>query len=215
MQAASGATCLARKLGHRVLRERRERNTYRQPARKLADHAPHGVLWPELVVAMRCDEEAGSVLEPAAEEGDRVERCLVRPVQVLEHCDGRRATQFHQERREDRDAVRVCEGVEQRSARLTGDIVHRPERTRSEERFARTGDDTCIAARLLRERSNECRLSDPGLTEDEGDTAAASKCGVEGFVERCQGLLAFKHRAGEGVHWCTSCPLWTMRLKPG
>jgi hypothetical protein len=48
------------------------------------------MLWAELVVAVRGDEERGRLVEPPSEKAEQVDRCAVRPVDVLE--DGDRGT---------------------------------------------------------------------------------------------------------------------------
>lgn len=59
-------------------------------SRQLSQNCAQRMSSRELVVAMRCNEQAAGALDAAPEEMHEVERGLICPVKILQHDDGGR-----------------------------------------------------------------------------------------------------------------------------
>jgi hypothetical protein len=100
----------------------------------------------------------------ATEQTEQVERCLIRPVHVLEYEDRTLVLQLFEQhihyvvrdrpgRRQSRESP----------AGLRSDVDDRTERTWGEERFARADEDACRPCHLCEEGANEGALANARL----------------------------------------------------
>ncbi len=127
---------------------------------------------PDLVVAVRGDDEHRDVFEPPPEVAQRIEGRLVRPVQILEDQEAGCVPQRVTDATEDTDAVPL--GVD-RGQRL------------DERRECSRGGDVVRAAHphgapwrdRVREGAHERRFADAGLAPQEDEPAAAGERTVE------------------------------------
>ena len=154
---------------------------------ELAEHDAERMRAVELVVAVARDDQRRHRLDATAKQPQHVERGLVRPVQVLEHEDGRSVRlQFARQRRH--DLVRLHSArhdLLELAAACLGDAEQRAERARREERVAAAPEDPRRAAALFAELSQERGLADPCLAADEHDVPARAPLdGPQRIVER-------------------------------
>ena len=152
---------------------------------QVAEERRRGWLAPDLVVAKREDEQRRRAFDPAAEVLERVERRLVRPVDVFEHRDRRLRRGAPRGAR--RSSV-VTLGVRGRrlgreAVEALDDVVHGPERPRREQRLAGAPDDADLVLVPCRERADERRLADAGLAAHEDDAPGAETRALEVGVE--------------------------------
>ena len=128
----------------------------------------------ELVVSMRHENQNGHVVDLANHEPEHVERRLIRPVEILDDEDGR-STLPHlvQKRRTDVVELRASvERVPQVAADGIGDVEHRPQRPRREQRLAVPGKDRDTRIVICTEAAHERRLADAGLSRHHHRTPA-------------------------------------------
>ena len=60
--------------------------------REIAYHQPQRMVWPDLLLTVRYDEDDWHAIDPPAEELQYIECCAIRPVHVLNDCDRGRET---------------------------------------------------------------------------------------------------------------------------
>ena len=162
----------------------------------------------ELVVAVRRDHERVHRLDAAAEQPKDVERCLVRPVHVLDDDDrGLPGAQLVAERR--KDGLRLLaplDDVREGRAALERDVHERPQRTRCVQTVARPPQDAGRVGTVAAELLNERRLADARLAGDEREPARALADVIERGGERLQlrgALEQILFRSDR--HWSESC----------
>src|SRR5918994_4891232 len=136
------------------------------------------MLWAELVVAVGGDEEGCRLVEPSAEEAEQVDRCAVRPVDVLEDGDRRPGAEGLERGGEELALGGI--GVE---PKLAGDVEQGSEGLRREEPVARAPENAGSLRVLVGERADEGGLADPGLAADEDQPSVAARSGGEMFAE--------------------------------
>jgi hypothetical protein len=145
----------------------------------------------DFVVAIRQRQHGACAMDAPTQEFEQIERCLVRPMQVLENDQRSLALELVERRVEDCAPILLrAQSLEQRTSRLPRDIVERSERTGCKERVARAPQQTRIAL-PLRECPHQRRLADAGFADDERDTPSSSR-GVEARRELGQGYFAFE-----------------------
>jgi hypothetical protein len=107
--------------------------------RERSEQETQGVRAIDLVVAVAQKNECRSRVEPAAEQGDHVERRLVCPLDVVEYQHGRRArAQLSDEcRRHCLGPSSLVDDVCQLAAHRVGHVDERAERPRREQRVGR------------------------------------------------------------------------------
>jgi hypothetical protein len=180
---------------HRRRRERLDLESLdRLRCRELPEHEPKGVGAVELVVPVAGENECVSSLDPASEQLQDVERGLVRPVQILDHEDGRRVrSKLVYERGGDVvwSGPSLDEALEV-SARATGAIQQRPKRPRREESVAGALQDSRRSGALLAKTSRECCLSNAGLAGDKAKSTAAVAGVRERVVELLEKIVPFE-----------------------
>jgi hypothetical protein len=140
----------------------------------------------ELVVPVAGEGECRDGLDPAAEQPQDVERCLVGPVHVLDDED-RRCPASKLARKRCGHFVRpgVTPNVLlELAARELGNFEKGTERTRREERFAAPPQNSHRAVLVVAEAPQKCRLADARLSSDEHDPSASFRSdGREAVVE--------------------------------
>jgi hypothetical protein len=142
----------------------------------VAKDEPQWVLWADLVVAVRRDHERRRSLEPATEVAEEIERCLVRPMHVLDNGDRcARAERLEH----------GCEDIPPTGGPLEiwQELVQWRERLRSEQPVAGGPEDARLARLGLDECADERGLPDPGLAPDEHEPAVARGRGAEMLAE--------------------------------
>ncbi len=100
VQALGGPPGLARELRDRRFRQRCERHPVSAPARQLPHHEPQRVPRAELVIAIRRRQHGARAVDAPAEILEQIERGLIRPVQVFEYDQRRRALELIERRAE-------------------------------------------------------------------------------------------------------------------
>ena len=158
----------------------------RESRRHLAEHDSEGVSCVERVVAVAQHDQRTLSGDPACEEPEHVECCLVGPVDVLDHEHGRCV---------------VVQVVDQRGSDLVGDglaaqrllklgpevrceVVYRPQWPRCEERVASTSQDPRPPGASRAERVDQRRLAAAGLSRDERDATPPRRRLVERGLEQ-------------------------------
>ena len=169
-------------LGDGTLRERR----HGQPLDlcaccELADHDPKRMGAVELVVAVGGDHEQRELPDPARQQPQRVERRLVRPVDVLED-DDRRLTGCDQPEQRPDDLGGPAIERRLQLIGLLGDVEERPERPGREEGVAAAPQHARSAGRVA-EATDGDGLADPGLARDEHEAPAARARLVQPFAQ--------------------------------
>ena len=136
----------------------------------------------DLIVAIGDREQHACAVNAAAQILEQVERCLVRPMHVLEDDQCLRPSlQLIERSGEDFVAVRSgIDGRQQRALRLPRDVVQRGKRTGSEERIARPPQHGRRAL-LLREFLQQRGLADACFAPHERDTTAVLRRSAEPF----------------------------------
>jgi hypothetical protein len=163
----------------------------------------------DLVAAVGQQQRAGRAPDTAADDGQRVERRLVGPVQVLHHEHGRVAAVELVEQRAEHRLARCVGGqrVGELAARLPGDVVDRPQRTRREQRVAGAPQE----ARAAGARDALCQrgLADPGLAGDQHDAAVAGPRLCQHLLKRPDGGITLQqlHRPTSVGHRTGTWPL--------
>ena len=145
----------------------------------------------ELVVPIAGDQQRGRRADPPAEQAKDVEGALVRPVDVLEHDDGRwAARKLVQKRFGDlvRPRLATHEFVE-RAARLLRDVDERAERPRREQWVAQTPQGTRLSRKGLAEVPQQYRLANAGLATQEDEPACAVVAHGAGPCRQCSECL--------------------------
>jgi hypothetical protein len=154
----------------------------------------------DLVITVREQKERADLPQPAAEEGQHVQRGLVGPVQILDH--------HHRPYALARPAERIEQGLEdlraparrhafpQGAADLPGDVVQRTERARREQRIATAPEHLGAHPGPVGERRGQRRLARAGLAADHRDVSTV-RAGGQQFVQVGQRFGAFQQ-----VHRC-------------
>ena len=146
----------AGKLFDGVDRERLQRQARGRRGGKITQELAERMVRPHFVVAEREDEERGRGVDTAPEVLQRVERRLVRPVDVLEDGDRRVRPDVLQESGEEAGAV--CSGRRRRGGEPVeplDDVEDRSEGSGREQRFARSPHDADLVLVASRERADE------------------------------------------------------------
>ena len=119
----------------------------------------------------------GSGLEPAGEQSDDVERCLVGPVDILQDEDVRRLLPKVVHQRRD-DVMRRClagDRFHQRAPQTVGNSEEGSERPRREQRIAPAREHLYGLRLLVTEPTDECRLADACLSDDDDEPPAPDR----------------------------------------
>ena len=138
-----------------------------------AQHPAQRVVVAQLVVAVGQQQHAGQRRDAPGEVAEHVQGGVVGPVHVLDDHHRRPAGQLLVDGAEHR----VPPGARlhrpgQGSAGAAGHVPERPERPRRDQVVAGAHEHPGVCRRLPRERPDEARLADPGLTGDEHDRAS-------------------------------------------
>jgi hypothetical protein len=149
----------------------------------------------KLVVAVGGHHQRRETFEAATEQPQDIERCLVRPMQVLEHQDRRRGTRYlvGEHRQHLMGTGSVLNQIAEPSACKLGHLDERLQRPRSEQRFARTpqGPTSLLAA----EPPHERRLPDPRLASHQDEAALPGlPCRRQRIAKHIQMLGALEQR---------------------
>ena len=140
----------------------------------------------ELVVPIAHEQQRRGRSDPPAEQAKDVERAFIRPVDILEHDDGRWAGRKLVEKRFGylvRPSLAPHELVE-RAARLLRDVDERAERPRCEQRVTQAPQGTRLYRKGVTEVPQEDRLADACLAAQEHEPARARV--AHGAGPRCQ-----------------------------
>ena len=136
----------------------------------VAERHPQRVIGSDLVVAEGPDDQRREAGHTTGDDHEEIERCLVRPVQVVEHDDRRRGARTANEREEcfvDRVPVTIGQRPAQVATDPVGDVHDRGERTRRIERVARAPIRAHARRRVRAERLGQRRLADACLADEE------------------------------------------------
>ncbi len=178
-------------LGDGVLRERRHREPCDLGTRgELADHDTQRVSAVQVVPVRRQDEHRRPADLPR-QQPERVERGLVRPVDVLEDDDRRRTGSDGPEQRSDHLGRAAVECLAQISVRALGDIEERPERPGREEGVA-AAPEHAHAETPVAKVADRGRLAHACLAGDQHEATSSGPRLVETHPQAGQHLLAFE-----------------------
>jgi hypothetical protein len=176
-------------------RERAELERERVGGRNRPDGRAKLVAGRRLAVAERQHEERRQRGDAAAEDGDRVERRVVGPVNVLDHEDGRPRRQLELRQQKRLDLVRrraPGEGLSERRRDAADEVADRPERPRDREVVARPEQGARVEPEVGHEPRDERRLADAGLARDEDDAARPARGRGAGVGERGECVVPFE-----------------------
>ena len=120
----------------------------------------------ELIVPICGNHQRRHDLGTPPEHGHDIERCLVRPVQILDHDDrGANGGQFVAKRREAAGgALTSRDGLGKRTTHDRGDVNERSERTRRTQAITATPQDPRSRTASFTEIPHQGGLPDTGLT---------------------------------------------------
>jgi hypothetical protein len=167
----------------------------------------------ELVIAVGGENEDSGALDLSGEQPEHIERGLVRPVDVLEHEDGRSPGVGLSEQRRG-EVVRAALSFEHGSElapRVVRDVREGPQWPGREERVAGSREDPDVAVQLVAELLHDGCLADPCLARDQHEpTASTSRLGeripqlLEHTVPLEQARLLGRRSNRHRQHRCTS-----------
>src|SRR2546428_10775535 len=142
---------------------------------------------PELVPVGR-DDECSHAPRAAPEEWQEIERGLVRPVNVFEYGQGRRAlsAQLGEQGSEEFRASTATRH------HLKIHVEHWAQRARGRQRVAAANQYPRTATRPLREPRDECGFADTGLAANEDEAAITGGGLTEEGVQAIQLVRALK-----------------------
>ena len=173
----------------------------------LAEHDSERMRRTDGFPAVADDEQDGHGLDTASDQPEYVECRLVGPMHVLEH-ENRRPVPRDVPHERSGDLVRnriALQELAQLGAGLVCDVDDGSERSRREQRIARTFEDPGEAVDARAERTHEGGLSDAGLTRDEhepsGSCSRLRECALqrgERFLSLEQGDDGIAHVGGRG-----------------
>ncbi len=163
-----------------VARERRDGTRRKRLELQQLRRGGHGRMagW-GFPVAAREQEQDGQRPDSPGEQGDDVERRLVRPVHVLEHEHGRLRRQRELGQQQAVDLVRRRAGGQrllQRRRQRAGQVVDRAERPRDREVVAGAEQHARVVIEIGDEAGDERGLADPGLAGHDDDATVAPRC---------------------------------------
>ena len=142
---------------------------------QLAEDQTESLRAAELIRPVAGQHESGCGGDAASEQGEQIERRLVRPVEILEHeYGGTSRSQLTQQA--EHDLVWSSAGGEQilqLAAGELGDVEQRCQRTRGPHRLAPAPQDADAAVALLAEQAQQRRFAHPGLARQEQHLADA------------------------------------------
>jgi hypothetical protein len=144
-------------------------------ARRVAEQCAEPMARPDLVVAVRRDDERTRAADPPHEEAQHVQRAVVGPLQVVDDENGGPGRECVEDRRE--HLVREGPGSEHLrnpAAQLDGGVVQRAERPRRPQWIAGApGDGGVAAVEAVDEGPHQRRLADARLAADQHERAGA------------------------------------------
>ena len=176
---------------------------HRSTRRELSEHHPKRMATVELVVSIGGEDERRNSLDLPGEQPQHVERRLVGPVHVFEDEHGGLPLQLTHEP--------CCDLIGSGSARqelrelaagVLGDLEHRSQRPRGEERIASPPEDPHRASARVAESPHERALAHSSFAADEHDAPpGAALDRVQPGIERRKLALALEQlsRAARGV----------------
>ncbi len=180
-------------------------------SRKVAEHGAEPMILIELVVAVGDQDQAARRVHASAEETERVERCLVRPVSVLDHHH-RGQRKLVEQRRVPLVPVPALErSCNRRLARRH--VVERPKRAGRRERVTRPPEHAHAAGKIGAEGAHEARLAHAGLPADEDDPARAGARLVQQGAELRQEFLRSTSSTGSRYAWAIRTANYPCRVK--
>jgi hypothetical protein len=161
----------------------------------------------ELIVAIGGDDKRRNGLNPADEQPEHVKRRLVRPVDVLEHEDGRSAYAKLLDQRGD-DLIRHRAALQQSGElafRLLRDLEQWAQRTGREQRLA--GAPEQAGRRAVAELTDQRRLADARFTPHEHDASSRRRLdGLEQVAEQRQLVGSLQQPTDRRRHSLGRCP---------
>jgi hypothetical protein len=149
----------------------------------------------KLVIAVGQNDKDRHAANPAAEVSEKVKRCRIGPVNVIEdeHCRLGAALQLSQERAEDGEpAVGGANELEQVPFGLERDVVQRTERLRREERISAAEQNACFPLMGGKEAFDEGGLADSRLSMNKADATEPSRGLAERVLQSAQSWLALQ-----------------------
>ena len=186
-----------RELSHRLGRERVDVQAggLFSPG-KLTQYDTQHVRRVQLVVPIRRQHQRGSRgFQAPTDQGEHVERGLVRPVQVIEDENRRRVPAQLADQRS-RDLVRLhvhVDGLVELASGLRRDVDERAQRPRREERVACAPQHPPRCGLTVTEGAQERGLAHPGLAADQHEPPSGScRRARERFCECGQVLRSFE-----------------------
>jgi hypothetical protein len=183
----------AGEIGDGLRRERWDREPVGlRKGRQLAEEDAERMNPIELVVPVGREHEQRRLPQLAREQPQHVERRLVRPVDVLDDDDRRRARSRQPEERGDHRGRALIDGGLELAAGLLGDIEERPQRPRREQRVTTTPQHARRTPRLRAECTNRRRLAHPGLPGDEHEPAAPRGGLCQGVAQVAENRIALQ-----------------------
>jgi hypothetical protein len=153
----------------------------------------------ELVVAVRRNEQRGHPLDPANEQPNDVERCLIGPMEILDDEHAWQLSELLGQRLVQLVRSHLTPNeLGERAACLVRDLSQRRERARREERIACPLENSHASSNAVDERSDQRALANTRLASDEHSASAPGCSDCEGFVQRRERLLALEEHLPRG-----------------
>ena len=148
---------------------------------------------PDLVVAIRQDQQDLGPQQAATQKTEQVERRLVCPVHVFEHRERRSALQLGQRGVQDSGVIgAVGEGESQLASGLRSDVMQRSKRAGCEQRVARAPQDADRSTLLPSKVPEQRGLANAGFSADEHQPALSRGCRFERRRQLGQCGIAFE-----------------------
>ena len=162
----------------RALRERLELEEHRVLGRDRSDGREEGVAGRHLAGPIGEDEQRRQRADAPPQDGDRVERRVVCPLDILENEHGRVRRPLQLGDQQGLDLVRGGAGGKSRRE-LSGDrareVSKRAERPRDRQVVAGADERSRPSVEIVHEPGRESGLADPGLAGDEDHAARAPR----------------------------------------